>query len=174
MNRFTQEVEGLLEGESPTLYRHLIKNFDSSGHGKQSLSHNRIILHCLQEMFVGMFACKCRNGMISSSPSPLPKSHPSALNMPFTCFSSWAILVYPPCHFPNKISAWNTDWMLQVWHSCVDAGAVPMEVLCFIWDQCFIGCSLYDTLKYFVTSWLIVLKHQLLACKNVSLHAMTK
>ena len=62
MDRFTQEVEGLLEGESPTLYRHLIKIFDNQhGRSEQSLSHNHIrsiIHHCLQEIFVGMFACK--------------------------------------------------------------------------------------------------------------------
>ena len=49
-------------------------------------------------------------------------------------------------------------------------GDLPMEVVCYIWDQCFIGATIsgFQCLKYFAASWFIILKHQLLVCQSVS------
>ena len=45
-----------------------------------------------------------------------------------------------------------------------------MEVVCYIWDQCFIGATIsgFQCLKYFAASWFLILKHQLLICHSVS------
>jgi len=49
-------------------------------------------------------------------------------------------------------------------------GDLSMEVLCYIWDQCFIGLNCgpdYQCLPYFITAWLILLREKLMACHSV-------
>ena len=50
IDRFTQQVEGLLEVESPTLFKHLLKILGT----KADVYFRNIIQHLMQRMFVGM------------------------------------------------------------------------------------------------------------------------
>ncbi|KAL5477956.1 hypothetical protein EMCRGX_G024822 [Ephydatia muelleri] len=45
-------------------------------------------------------------------------------------------------------------------------GDVSMDVLCFIWDQCFIGMDTmgYQCLPYITATWLILLREKLMSC----------
>lgn len=44
-----------------------------------------------------------------------------------------------------------------------------MDVLCYIWDQCFIGMDVpeYQCLPYFTAVWLILLRHKLFRATSV-------
>lgn len=44
-----------------------------------------------------------------------------------------------------------------------------MDVLCFIWDQCFIGMDTvgYQCLPYITATWLILLREKLMSCTLV-------
>ena len=123
---FAQQVEDLLDKESPKLYKHLIKLLSSQAdHDEQSLSHIRLrnIIHLhVQKMLVGML---------------------------------------------DNVWRYTIESVVVPMHT----GDLPMEVVCYIWDQCFIEKTVQDfqCLKYFITSWFIILKHQLLACQTVSL-----
>ena len=48
-------------------------------------------------------------------------------------------------------------------------GDVSMDVLCFIWDQCFIGMDTvgYQCLPYITATWLILLREKLMSCTLV-------
>ena len=45
-----------------------------------------------------------------------------------------------------------------------------MEMLCYLWDQCFIGMGSpdYQCLPYFIAIWLILLRDKLIPCHSVS------
>ncbi|CAI8044027.1 hypothetical protein GBAR_LOCUS24428 [Geodia barretti] len=49
-------------------------------------------------------------------------------------------------------------------------GDVSMDVVCYIWDQCFIGLDVpeYQCLPYFTTVWLLLLRDRLLRAKSVA------
>ena len=46
-----------------------------------------------------------------------------------------------------------------------------MDVLCYVWDQCFIGMDTvgYQCLPYITATWLILLREKLMTCTLVSL-----
>lgn len=48
-----------------------------------------------------------------------------------------------------------------------------MDVLCYIWDQCFIGLDIpdYHCLPYLITVWLLLLRNRLITCQTVSITA---
>jgi hypothetical protein len=48
-------------------------------------------------------------------------------------------------------------------------GDVSMDVVCYIWDQCFMGLDVpeYQCLPYFTTVWLLLLRDRLLRAKSV-------
>ena len=45
-----------------------------------------------------------------------------------------------------------------------------MDVVCYIWDQCFIGLEVpeYQCLPYFTTVWLLLLRDKLLRATSVN------
>ena len=47
-----------------------------------------------------------------------------------------------------------------------------MDVICFVWDQCFIGLetSQYQFMPYFVATWLLVMKLRLSDCHSVGIN----
>ena len=49
-------------------------------------------------------------------------------------------------------------------------GDVSMDVVCFIWDQCFIGLGIggYQYIPYLIAVLLLIMKEPLLQCKEVS------
>ena len=49
-------------------------------------------------------------------------------------------------------------------------GDVSMDVVCFIWDQCFIGLGIggYQYIPYLITVLLLIMKEPMLQCKEVS------
>ena len=53
--------------------------------------------------------------------------------------------------------------------SCYILGDLSMEVLCYIWDQCFMGLDVpeYHCLPYFSTVWLILHRDRLLKVTSV-------
>ena len=49
-------------------------------------------------------------------------------------------------------------------------GDVSMHVVCFIWDQCFLGLGIgeYQYIPYLITALLLIMREPLLLCKEVS------
>ena len=49
-------------------------------------------------------------------------------------------------------------------------GDVNMDVVCFIWDQCFLGLGIgeYQYIPYLITVLLLVMREPLLLCNEVS------
>ena len=49
-------------------------------------------------------------------------------------------------------------------------GHLPMDVVCFIWDQCFLGLGIgeYQYIPYLIATLLLIMREPLLQCKEVS------
>ena len=62
--------------------------------------------------------------------------------------------------------------MLQYITYCMTLlGDVPMDVVCFVWDQCFLGLGIaeYQYIPYLIATLLLIMREPLLLCKEVSL-----
>ena len=168
MNKFSQRVEELLHTEDTPLYKALQMLFTKTGTGfSQSSWRNtrdgsgsesfhkflKPVLHShVQKMFVGeILTANCVVQYIHAFPS-------------FHAIIS-AHMEEEPGVYTSMCVLHTSSFQVCFYIS----GNFSMEVLCYIWDQCFMGLDVpeYQCLPYFTTVWLILLRDRLLKATSV-------